>query len=202
MKYIVYTLFVFLFPRIGYAQWTEADSLHLQDLLSGKQKIRLNPEFQRAIENGSFLSTDQLSEPMVSSPLQLPITSDFSEYIQCDTFRLKIHNDSITPAVYFLQNFKRPSSLSVQKQAYTSSNPVIRAGEIRLGKLPVYGKITTGNLFLEDVKDGQRRGGFLATVRINFSMEDVLETIFWKSARAKKRNRKRENTWKFYNDYP
>lgn len=202
MKYIVYTLFVCLFPKIAYAQWTEADSLHLQDLLSGREKIRLNPEFQRSIENGTFLSTDRPTEPMISSPLQLPITSDFSEYIQCDTFRLKVNSDSITPAAYLLQNFKSPASLSVRKQAYTSANPLIRNGEIRFGKLPVYGKITTGNLFLEDVKDGQHRGGFLATIRINFSAEDILETIFWKSARAKKRNRKRENTWKFYNDYP
>lgn len=202
MKYITYTLFVCLFPAIVHAQWTEADSLHLQELLSGKEKIRLNPEFQQAIENGTFLSTDQPSAPMVSSPLQLPITSDFSEYIQCDTFRLKANCDSLTPAAYLLQNFKHPPSLSVRKQAYTTSNPLIRRGEIRFGKLPVYGKITTGNLFLEEVKDGQHRGGFLATIRIDFSMEDILETIFWKSARAKKRNRKRENTWKFYNDYP
>ena len=52
------------------------------------------------------------------------------------------------------------------------------------------------------VKDGQRRGGVLATIRVYFDAEDLLETIFWKSARDKKRNRKRENTWKYYNDYP
>lgn len=52
------------------------------------------------------------------------------------------------------------------------------------------------------LKDGQRRGGVLATIRVYFDAEDLLETIFWKSARDKKRNRKRENTWKYYNDYP
>lgn len=202
MKHLMSALFVCLFPAVAFAQWTEADSLRLQDILSGKEKVRLNPEFQRAIENGTFLSPDCPSDKMLSSPLELPLAVDFSEYIQSDTFRLQAPCDSVTAEVYWLLHLKSPASLKVHKQAYTSSNPLIRKQEIRFGKLPVYGKMSTGNLFLDNVKDGQHRGGIMVTMRVEFSLEDVLETIFWKSARAKKRNRKRENTWKYYNDYP
>lgn len=202
MKYTLCVLWLWLFSGNICAQWTPEDSVRLQHILSGKEEIRLNPEFQRAIENGTFISTDKPSDKMKSAPLELPITSDFSEYIQADTFRLKVNCDSITPAVYFLQNFKRPPSLGVPKQAYTSTNPLIRKAELKLGKLPVYAKVSAGNLFLNEVKDGQSRGSINVTIRVEFSMEDILEHIFWKSDRDKKRNRKRENTWKYYNDYP
>lgn len=202
MKYTLCIVWIFLFSGSVCAQWTPEDSVRLQNILSGKEEIHLNPEIRRAIENGTFLSTDKPSDKMKSSPLQLPITSDFSEYIQADTFRVRANYDSITPAVYFLQNLKRPPSLGVRKQAYTSSNPLIRRGELRLGKLPVYSKVSAGNLFLDEVKDGQHRGSLNVTLRVEFSLEDILEHIFWKSARDKKRNRKRENTWKYYNDYP
>lgn len=202
MKYAICVLWIFLFPASMCAQWSSEDSVRLQNILSGKEEIRLNPEFQRAIENGTFISTDKPLDKMKSSPLELPITSDFSEYIRADTFRLKAQCDSITPAVYLLQHLKRPPSLGVPKQAYTSPNPLIRRAELKFGKLPVYGKVSAGNLFLNEVKDGQSSGSINVTIRVEFSMEDILEHIFWKSARDKKRNRKRENTWKYYNDYP
>ncbi len=34
-----------------------------------------------------------------------------------------------------------------------------------------------------------------------FSMDDVLQFVFWKSARAKRHNRKHANAWKYYNSY-
>lgn len=202
MKYTLCVLWVFLFSGSVCAQWTPEDSVRLQNILSGKEEIRLNPEYRRAIESGTFLSTDRPSHKMKSAPLELPITSDFSEYIEADTFRLKAPCDSVTPAVYFLQHLKRPPSLGVRKQAYTSTNPLIRRAELKFGKLPIYGKVSAGNLFLNEVKDGQNRGSIHVTIRAEFSLEDILQQIFWKSARDKKRNRKRENTWKYYNDYP
>jgi hypothetical protein len=33
---------------------------------------------------------------------------------------------------------------------------------------------------------------------VSFSAEDLLRSIFWKSERAKKRNRKHANAWKSY----
>ena len=83
----IFLLIVFILPTMAHAQWTEQDSLRLQEFLSGKEEIRLNPEFQKAIESGTFLRPDQPGTHMLSSPSELPITKDFSEYVQLDTLR-------------------------------------------------------------------------------------------------------------------
>ena len=37
------------------AQWEKKDSLWLQDVLSGKEKLKLNPETMQAIKSGTFI---------------------------------------------------------------------------------------------------------------------------------------------------
>ena len=44
----IFLLIVSILPMMAHAQWTEQDSLRLQEFLSGKEEIRLNPEFQKA----------------------------------------------------------------------------------------------------------------------------------------------------------
>ena len=184
----IFLLIVSILPMMAHAQWTEQDSLRLQEFLSGKEEIRLNPEFQKAIESGTFLRPDQPGTHMLSSPSELPITKDFSEYVQLDTLRRLTNYDSITPVLFMLLNFRLPKNQDWK--------------EFKVGKVPMAANVKLTNIYSDVVKDGQRRGGVLATIRVYFDAEDLLETIFWKSARDKKRNRKRENTWKYYNDYP
>ena len=50
--------FVCINIHLGYAQWTEQDSIWLKDVLAGKDSIKLNPEFQKAIQSGSFLNPE------------------------------------------------------------------------------------------------------------------------------------------------
>ena len=68
----------------GYAQWSEQDSVWLQNVLAGKDSVRLNPEFQKAIKNGTFLNSGQPAGKMQIAPSSIPITKDFSEYIQSE----------------------------------------------------------------------------------------------------------------------
>ncbi len=68
-------------------QWTEKDSVWLQNILSGKEKLELNPETMKAIQSGSFLN---LGEPASNMKLATPdvrmqVLKDFSEYIQTDS---------------------------------------------------------------------------------------------------------------------
>ena len=100
----IFLLIVFILPTMAHAQWTEQDSLRLQEFLSGKEEIRLNPEFQKAIESGTFLRPDQPGTHMLSSPSELPITKDFSEYVQLDTLRRLTNYDSITPVLFSSMN--------------------------------------------------------------------------------------------------
>ncbi len=200
----------------------------------GKDEIRLNETFRRAIESGRFLPAEpgSLSPSPAgdaeggfrlpggyatsgSQPLgtlngasgHLPLAADFSEYLGPDPFlpdtlRRLIDSAGLTPQLLMLQQLRPKPGRTLRKEAYMPPRRVGWDKGLRLGKWPVDAKVSAGNLFLEEVRDGQRRGSINITVTGRFSMEELLEKIFWKSARNKARNRKRENTWKYYNDMP
>ena len=52
------------------------------------------------------------------------------------------------------------------------------------------------------VKDGQKRGTVGGSVKLYFSLDDILKWIFSKEERNKRRNRKRDDTWRYYNAMP
>ena len=88
MRPLLIGFFVCINIHLGYAQWTEQDSIWLKDVLAGKDSIKLNPEFQKAIQSGSFLNPEPgkpMGKPQLAAPSNIPITKDFSEYIQHDT---------------------------------------------------------------------------------------------------------------------
>ena len=59
------------------------------------------------------------------------------------------------------------------------------------------------NLYSSDVvKDGQKRGTVGGSVKLYFSLDDILKWIFSKEERNKRRNRKRDDTWRYYNAMP
>ena len=76
-----------LFWGIGYeadAQiWTKEDSIRLANILSGKDSLRLKPEFKQSIKNGTFINAEPMGKMSISHT-NLPITKDFSEYIKLD----------------------------------------------------------------------------------------------------------------------
>ena len=62
-------------------QWTKKDSIWLQNVLSGKEKLELNPETKKAIESGELINLDDASKMQMAPAEPLPTTKDFSEYI-------------------------------------------------------------------------------------------------------------------------
>lgn len=89
--------------RMGYAQWTKQDSIWLQNVLAGKDSIRLNPEFQKAIKSGTLINPGQPMGKMQIAPSSIPITKDFSEYLQQkeDTAHRKIALKDLPPSVFW-----------------------------------------------------------------------------------------------------
>ena len=90
MRPLLIGFFVCINIHLGYAQWTEQDSIWLKDVLAGKDSIKLNPEFQKAIQSGSFLNPEPgkpMGKPQLAAPSNIPITKDFSEYIQQDSIQ-------------------------------------------------------------------------------------------------------------------
>lgn len=192
-------LFLVLYPVILFAQNSlREDSIWVSEMLAGKDTIRINPEYLKAIEEGTLINMEQPSE---YAPSELPVLKDFSEYIKADTLCRALELDSISPAVFWLYPADT-AGMHIRGIVYKPLKSLVIRDRIRFGKLPLYGKVGTQNLFLPEVKDGQRRGSVGATLTVDFSMEDMLRYVFWKSERDKKRNRKRDFTWKHYNSYP
>lgn len=88
------------------AQWTKKDSLWLQNVLSGKEKLQLNPETMKAIESGSLINLESPASQMRLAPAsKLPITQDFSEYINPeDTIRQKVAWKDLPVALFKYYN--------------------------------------------------------------------------------------------------
>lgn len=171
-SYVCFCWMCFL-PVCLFAEgWAEADSSARPRATEGKDTLRLRPEYQKAIEEGTFLRLDgspQLREPETSYPL----AKDFGEYfLPEDTVRHRKRKlTDLPPAVTMLYG----NELMRQPD-----KPLFRyeAGEV------------------EELKALTPAGIY------TFSAEDLLEQIFWKSARAKKRNKKKANAWRYYNEIP
>ena len=88
---------------ISAQQWTKKDSVWLQNVLSGKEKLELNPETMKAIQSGSFINLDEPASNMKISPVTpLPILKDFTEYIQTDSAHRKKALKDLPPGVFWL----------------------------------------------------------------------------------------------------
>ncbi len=67
------------------AQWTKKDSLWLQKMLSGEEKIELNEETKKAIQQGIFLRSESPASSLRTATPPLPVVKDFSEYTHPDS---------------------------------------------------------------------------------------------------------------------
>lgn len=106
MRPLLIGFFVCINIHLGYAQWTEQDSIWLQNVLAGKDSIKLSPEFEKAIQSGSFLNPGTpMGKPQLAAPSDIPITKDFSEYIQQDdTTRRRVALKDLPPSVFWRHN--------------------------------------------------------------------------------------------------
>lgn len=188
-----------------FAQWNKKDSLWLKDALSGKKEIQLNQEALKAIQSGTLINTEkETAQPLIAPPI-LPITKSFTGIAPSDSGkREQIDHSAMPPRVFALYHelgyFEPDTGRKIKKQAYTSNKPLLIKEEIRIGKSPVSVKAGAGNLFLDEVKDGQKRGSINGTVRVRFSLNDMLESLLSKKERNKKRNKKRAAaTLRYYN---
>lgn len=108
------------------------------------------------------------------------------------------------PSVYRLYKMELDTIPKINKEAYTPPpTRLIDKKEIQIGKLPVTAAAGGRNLYSSDVvKDGQKRGTVGGSVKLYFSLDDILKWIFSKEERNKRRNRKRDDTWRYYNAMP
>ena len=106
------------------AQWAKTDSVRLQNILSGKDTLRINPEFQRLIKDGGIINFGPKEKlPLTPSRSKIPIETDFSEIVKPtydknlqikeNAFDFKVNSNEIPPKGYdfndVLSNILSPS---------------------------------------------------------------------------------------------
>lgn len=188
-----------------YAQWTEKDSVWLEDILSGKEQLRLNPETMESIRAGNLINTGKPSMELLSAPPILPISKDFDIRPSDTTSDNVIDYNKMPPAVFLLHKNEltlRPDTAKMLKEGAFSMPDLKDKNRIQINNTPVSVAAQATNIYNDQVKDGQKRGGFVLSTRVTFSLNDILMGIFSKTERAKRRNRKRAKAYKYYNDYP
>jgi len=183
---------------VVFAQWTKEDSVWMQDVTSGKVKVKLDPEVQKAIDEGTFIIIGPSDNQPSSASPTLPIDKSF-EGIKPEQHdensRLPFDFTQFPPSVFMLMDIDSilPKSLVI----VPSRIPAIEMKVIPLGKSRFYIVGNTRNSPIT-IKDGIRSNAVSTGIGMSFSLDEILCQIFSPSERAKKRNRKHATAWKYY----
>lgn len=195
LRKIILPLSFILLTMNLYAQWTKEDSIWIEGVKSGRIKLELTPEAQKAIEEGSLIETEKPNVKLRKNSSQLPISKEFTG-IRAEEEPESIDLSSLPPGILMLRDV--PDSVSRKSLVYVAPpKDYISMKVIPIGTSGVYITAHTGDLN-PIVKDGQSKGGAMAAIGYTFSMEDLLRYVFMPSERAKKRNRKYATAWKYY----
>lgn len=115
MRAILTILFSTISLSQGFAQLSEKDSVWLEGIKSGRDSVKLNPEFMRSIQDGTFLNPEGLvGEQQLSPAYQLPICKDFSEYLdECENSNRKVALKDLPPSVFWLYTPKPTNRMKI-----------------------------------------------------------------------------------------
>jgi hypothetical protein len=195
------TLFIIVLTlqtNTALAQWSKEDSVWLQNVLSGKVKLELTPEAQKAIEEGTLIITGQPANPNLSAPSVLPIERSFSN-IKPEDEDAPIDFSKIPPSVFMQLNID--TTTVWESLVFTEYRAIPLEINVPLGG-GRYSIVSGTDVSYQIVKDGIRSDMVSTGVGMSFSAEDILRYLFWPSERAKKRNRKHANAWRGYYGIP
>lgn len=153
--------------------WSESDSIWLADLLAGKDTLHINPEFQKAIRNGTFINLEEPAGTMQMAPAPLPITRDFSAYLHGpdSAVSAKVALKDLPPAVFMRYGLDKPLPFNgIHTNAFTPSTPFT----------------------------GHPRQSLVGSQ----DFMGLLFTAFSPHYRQLQKNKKRATAWKTYNSLP
>jgi hypothetical protein len=192
--YCVFLVFVLKSGIVTFAQeWTEQDSLWLQRVLNGTEKIQLNEETRKAIESGTFIHDPTVVKRMNISPLEMPVIKSFEGITAPQSKR--ISPTDMPSSVYRLYGLEHKDTVPHGKIiAMPKGSTATTFNETTIWELKLLDAFTPRKATVDDKaaapSERNKKGNF----------EDALRSIFWPSHRAKIRNAKNANAWKTYNE--
>ncbi|MCD7936466.1 MAG: hypothetical protein LUG98_06365 [Tannerellaceae bacterium] len=186
-------LVVFLSSGLS-AQNTDEETDRIQIIVSTKDSVWREPgTLYLPGQQEHFYLLDPSNPDLLYILPDLPVSKDFSEYLLMDSTVRILNIDQLPPSVimkmglekvYIEEKLKSFTIYEAQKEELIKLyNSSLHAG--------VYAVFPNqGQVIISGPGVGSR-----------FSAEDILRRIFWKSERARLRNHKQANAWKFYNMY-
>ena len=187
-------LFLIVFLSSGMAiysqEWTAEDSLWMQRVQNGTEKIRLNEATRKAIESGTLIRDPSVLQQFKSNPLEMPIVKSF-EGITAPKNQLRPQDLPVSVYKIYIQNLNlnlKDSIPAIRPEALGFNAKTI--AELKTLDANTPRKATVDDPFT--IRPGATG---------SFSAEDILRTILSPSHRAKKRNAKNANAWKTYTEY-
>jgi hypothetical protein len=156
-------------------KWTQQDSVWLQRILSGEEKLQLNEETLKAIRSGTLVSPGYAGEtPLLSSDRELPFLKSFDDIAPEEDSEVSPFD--LPPSVYLRYGIRiKDSVMPVSCSMMLSDKNVAELKRIAA---------STPRLSTVDDPSTIRSG-----VSAGFSFEDILCPIFQPSYRAKKTKR-------------
>lgn len=118
---IVYVLFCLSGTQYLSAQWTTRDSVRLNNILTGNDTIRLNPETMDAIRRGQLINPERPNTPHMGVSPELPIIKNFDEYLlDKDSTGMRSKNWAQLPPTLFIRfyNPEMPEERYTVNQAF------------------------------------------------------------------------------------
>jgi hypothetical protein len=177
------------------AQWTPTDSLWLQNVLTGKEELRLNEETMRAIRSGSLINLGNPSSSFLQAPLEFPLARTFG--IKAESIKniqSGLNPDSLDPYLYFKYSFifadlppiveKKPIPGFDMRGVNFTKNP--------LNPVEANRGVTIMQTYGERPFEG-------ISVRVTMDFNDLLSRIFSPTYRRRMYNREHANAWRTYN---
>ena len=171
--------------------WSAKDSLWLQRVLSGQEKLKLNEETLRAIRSGTLISPAPTPEQqMKHSPLELPIVKSFDSIIRPESHRT-LH--LLPPYVFSLYGPENHSATDPYRGINKAGGMML--SERQIEEMMILMKMNVKKTTVDDKQT-------LPSPYITFDAEDIARTIFWPSHRAKKRNARNAQAYKQFEVAP
>ena len=135
-------LSVLCVQEISAQTWSRQDSIRLANILAGKDTLRLNPEFQRAIKNGTLIHSAPVGK-MQAAHSKLPLACDFSAYVQPDrrylsdavhsTFKNQPPVEDLTPqaAMHLPAEMVMTDRIRVNPKVFTIDPRIIEEAKVK-----------------------------------------------------------------------
>jgi len=120
-------LFILIFSCLciddAFSQWTEEDSLWLDDILVNNKEVQLKPEVLKAIESGNLINIDHYNRESMTIESywrsNYMILKDFSHYIRAsDPIIPSIDYSNMLPCVFVLY-FNEPYNIQEDLKSFS-----------------------------------------------------------------------------------